>query len=185
MGSIEVFAQSQYFLITLLALGILFFASMYATAGQDKLFTPLWFLFIGLVLDFGANGAAYSGATAYAGGKDIDGYVFLELLLSLSAMIFLALAAIRLMVNGILLNWIVVGLGVLGILAVSLFVYIIPDGNVVNQMRQIFPLAGFACLAAGFWSQSNREFKSGSMLSAMLSSAVVIMLVCKYCGLYC
>ena len=184
MGSIEIFAQSQYFLITLLALGIFLFAGIYATAGQDKLFAPIWFLFIGLVLDFGANGAAYGGASAYARGEDIDSYVFSELLLSLSAMIFLASSAIRFMVNGVLLNWIVIILGVLGALAVSLFVFIIPDGNVVNQMRQIFPLAGFACLAAGLWSQSNREFKSGSIVSAILTSGIVLILICKYCGLF-
>ena len=37
MSSIEIFSQNQYFLITLLSLGILFFACIYATAGQDKL----------------------------------------------------------------------------------------------------------------------------------------------------
>ena len=56
MGSIELFGEYQYFLITLAALGILFFSSLYATAGQDNLFGPLWLLFIGVVLDFCANG---------------------------------------------------------------------------------------------------------------------------------
>ena len=184
MGSIEVFAQSQYFFTTLLSLAVLFFAGIYATAGQDKLFAPLWFLFIGLVVDFGAAAAAYGSVSVYAEGKSIEGYVFLELLLSLSAMIFLALSAIRFMVNGVLLNWVVAGLWILGAMAASLFIFIIPNGDVVNQMRQIFPLAGFACLAAGLLSQSSKEFKSGSMLAALATSVIVTVLVCKYCGFF-
>lgn len=184
MGNIEVFAQSQYFFTTLLALGILFFASIYATAGQDKLFVPLWLLFIGLVLDFGAGGAAYGSVSAYTEGKSIEGYVFLELLLSLSAMVFLAQSSLRFMVNGVLLNWVVVVLGILGVLAVSLFIFIIPNGDVVNQMRQIFPMAGFACLTAGFWSQSNNEFKSGSIFAATFTSFIVLVCICKYCNFF-
>ena len=158
MSSIEIFAQSHYFLITIFSLGILLISCIYATAGQDKLFSPLWFLFIGFVLDFGANGAAYSGISAYTSGQNIEGYVFLELFLSLLAMIFFALSAIKLMVGSAFLSWIVVGLGLLGTIAVFLFVFIFPDGNAVNNMRQVFPLAGISCLAAGFWSQCGKEF---------------------------
>ena len=179
MGNIEIFSQYQNFLTTICSLGILLFACIYATSGQDKLFAPLWLLFIGFVLDFGAGGAAYRGSMAYAAGQSINGYVFLELSLLLLAMIFWALAAIKFMVNNLILNWVIIALGGLGILAVYLFVFSIPDGNAVNNMRQIFPLAGLGCLAVGFWSQSNQEFESGSIFSAILISLVVIVLICR------
>lgn len=184
MSSIEIFSQNQYFFITLLALGILFFACIYATAGQDNLFAPIWLIFAGFVLDFLANGAAYKSATLYAMGKSIDGYVFLELLLLLSAMIFWALAAIKSTISNVFLDWIIITLGALGALAVWLFIFVVPNGDVVNNMRQIFPLAGFACLAAGFWSQCNQEFKSGSILTAILTSSVIVVLVCRFCGFF-
>ncbi len=183
MGSIELFGEYQYFLITLAALGILFFSSLYATAGQDNLFGPLWLLFIGVVLDFCANGAAYRGVVAYAAGKSINGYVFTELLLLLLAMVFWALAAIRFIINNVFLTGTIVSLGVLGLLAIFLFIFIIPDGNVVNNMRQIFPLAGFACLSAGFWSRSSQEFKSGSVLTAILTSLIALILIGRFFGI--
>lgn len=182
MGSIEIFAQSHYFFITLFALGVLFFACIYATVGQDRLFAPLWLILIGVVLDFLANGIAYGGASAYTTGQNIDFYVFLELLLIMSAMILFALSAIRLVGGGALLNWGAVGLGLLGAITAFLFVFILPDGNVVNNMRQIFPLAGFACLAVGFGSQVGRDLKSGSIFAALLNTCVVLFLACRYSG---
>lgn len=184
MGSIEIFSQYHYFLATLSALAVLFFAGIYATAGQDHLFVPLWLMFIGLVLDFGANGAAYGGAAAYAQGRDIDFYVFGELVLLLSAMMLMALSATRLMIRGVSVAWAALAIGLLGLLASYLFVFILPDGSVVNNMRQIFPLAGFACLAAGFWSQTGSEYKSGFLLAALLSSVVVLWLVLRFFGLF-
>ena len=183
MGNIEIFAQSNYLFITFFALGILFFSCIYATMGQDKLFTPLWLIFISVVLDFLANGVAYGGASAYISGQNIDFYVFLELVLILASMLLCALAAINSVGGGARLNWGAAVLGALGTITAFLFVFIIPDGNVVNQMRQIFPLAGFSCLAVGFWSQAGKGFKSGFIFAAILTSAVVIFLVCKYCNL--
>lgn len=183
MGNIEIFSQYHHFLTTLLAMGILLFSSIYATAGQDKLFAPLWLMFIGLVLDFGANGAASGGAAAYAMGRDIDFYVLSELLLSLLAMLFMALASTRLMIRGISFVWVAFGLGLLGALAAFLFVFILPDGNIVNNMRQIFPLAGFASLAFGFWSQSGHEYKSGFVFAALIASGVTVWLLLRFFGL--
>ncbi len=183
MGNIEIFSQYHHFLTTLLAMGILLFSSIYATAGQDKLFAPLWLMFIGLVLDFGANGAASGGAAAYAMGRDIDFYVLSELLLSLLAMLFMALASTRLMIRGISFAWVAFGLGLLGALAAFLFVFILPDGNIVNNMRQIFPLAGFASLAFGFWSQSGHEYKSGFVFAALIASGVTVWLLLRFFGL--
>lgn len=183
MGSVEIFSQYHQFVTTLAAMGILLFACMYATSGQDKLFAPLWLLFMGLVLDFGANAVASSGAVAYAAGRYIGYYVLAELLLSLAAMLFIVMAAAKFIIRGNVIAWVCLGLGILGILTEVLFVFVVPDGGVVNNMRQIFPLAGFVCLAVVSWAQSRREFASGFIFIGILTSVVVLWLVLRALGL--
>lgn len=183
MGSVEIFSQYHQFVTTLAAMGILLFACMYATSGQDKLFAPLWLLFMGLVWDFGANAVASSGAAAYAAGRYIGYYVLAELLLSLAAMLFIVMAAAKFIIRGNVIAWVCLGLGILGILTEVLFVFVVPDGGVVNNMRQIFPLAGFVCLAVVSWAQSRREFASGFIFTGILTSVVVLWLVLRALGL--
>ncbi len=180
MANIEIFAQNYQFVFSLIALGVLFLATIYSTAGQDKLFAPLWFLFIGIILDFGANGIASSALNAYARGQDIHFYVFAELLFSLVAMLFMVLAAIRFMISGAAVLWISAGLGGLGLAAVILFVFWIPDGEMINNMRVMFPLVGTVALSLGFWAQFNKPYKSGACLAALLMSAVAILMICRF-----
>ena len=61
--------------------------------------------------------------------------------------------------------------------------FVVPDGGVVNNMRQIFPLAGFVCLAVVSWAQSRREFASGFIFTGILTSVVVLWLVLRALGL--
>lgn len=172
MGNIEIFAQSQYMITTFLALGIMFFCCVYASLGQEKLSAAVWLMFAGLLFDFGANAAAFGAAEAYLAGREISFYVIAELLLLLLSMLLLASAAVRLVIKGVPVLLLGAGLGALGALAAVLFVFVIPDGNIVNNMRRIFPLAGLACLAAGFWSQGSRAYKSGFILAAILTTVM-------------
>ena len=180
MANIEVFAQNYHFIFSLISLGVLFFATIYATSGQDKLFAPLWFLFIGVVLDFGANGIAASALNAYAQGQDIHFYVFAELLFSLVAMLFMVLAAIRFMISGAAVIWISFGLGGLGLAAVVLFVFWVPDGEMINNMRLMFPVVGVISLSLGFWGQFNKPYKSGAGLAALLMSALAFLMIGRF-----
>ena len=183
MGNIEVFNQNYIFLLTLASLGFLLFSCFYASNDSEKLFAPIWMLFIGFITEFCAEGVVARAADVYTQGLDIENYVFMELLLLLIAAIFMGMAATSLMVNS-MAGYIFAGtLGILGIIAVPLFVYILPDGNVVNGMRLIFPLAGFSCVAIGFGAKAGQEHQSGFLLGAAANAAIAVLLVLKFFGI--
>ena len=183
MGNIEVFNQNYIFLLTLASLGFLLFSCFYASNDSEKLFAPIWMLFIGFITEFCAEGVVARAADVYTQGLDIENYVFMELLLLLIAAIFMGMAATSLMVNS-MAGYIFAGtLGILGIIAVPLFVYILPDGNVVNGMRLIFPLAGFSCIAIGFGAKAGQEHQSGFLLGAAANAAIAVLLMLKFFGI--
>ena len=175
MGNIEVFNQDSNFLITLFSLLLLLFTCFYDSR-REKLFAPVWLLFAGLVIEFCANGVAVQASDIYSSGGTIGFYVFTELALLLLAMIFMALAASQLLINNLPNYLVFIGLSVLGVICIGLFVFIIPDGTMVNKMRQIFPLAGFAYLAVGFWAQLRQNHNSGYWAAAVINSLVAVLL---------
>lgn len=183
MGNIEVFNQNYIFILTLATLGFLLFSCFYASGDSDKLFAPMWMLFAGFAAEFGAEGIVAAAADVYAQGGSVESYVFAELLLLLLAAIFMGMAATSLLVNN-LAGYIFAGaLGGLGALAIALFVFIIPDGNIVNSMRGIFPLAGFACVAIGFWAKAGQEHGGGFLLGAAAASGVAFLILLKFFNL--
>lgn len=175
MGNIEVFNQDSNFLITLFSLLLLLFTCFYDSR-REKLFAPVWLLFAGLVIEFCANGVAVQASDIYSSGGTIGFYVFTELSLLLLAMIFMALAASQFLINNLPNYLVFAGLSVLGVICIGLFVFVIPDGTMVNKMRQIFPLAGFAYLAAGFWAQLRQNHNSGYWAAAVINSLVAVLL---------
>lgn len=181
MGNIEVFNQNYIFVLTLASLGFLLFSCLYASGDSDKLFAPMWMLFIGFAAEFGAEAIVAAATEVYAvQGGGVESYIFAELLLLLVSAIFMGMAATSLMVNN-MAGYIFAGaLGGLGSLAVILFVFIIPDGNIVNSMRYIFPLAGFACVSLGFWAKAGREHSGGFMLGAAAATAVSVLILFKF-----
>ena len=178
MGNIEVFNQDANFLITLFSLLLLLCACFYDSR-KEKLFAPIWLLFTGLLIEFFANGVATKASDIYISGGTIGFYVFIELSLLLLAMIFMALAASHILINNSPNYWVFLGLSILGIICIALFVFIIPDGIMVNKMRQIFPLAGFAYLAVGFWVQSHQRHNSGYIISGAINTLVALLLLLR------
>lgn len=183
MGNVDVFSQQIYSLITIFTLIILFLSCLYATSQQEKLFSPLWLIFIGVMLDFGANAIAYFASNAYNAGENISFYVFTELSFSLFAMIFMVMAAMHFLIAGSTYVWVCISLGILGLFAVGLFVYLFPDGDIINNMRQIFPMAGSVCLSIGLWSETSGRHKSGFTIFALLMSVMSFYMVLKYFGI--
>lgn len=182
MGNIDAFNQNSNFLITLFALGLLLFASFY-TGRSSKLFAPVWLFFTGLLIEFFANGLAAYAAEVYALGGSITLYVFVELLMLLAAMIFMALAASQLLIRNLPNNSVIAGVSLLGFIAVAVFVFISPDGDMVNNMRQIFPLAGFAYLAVSFWAQIGRRNNGGYLMAAIVTSSITLFLTLRLTGI--
>ncbi len=180
MGNIEVFNQNYIFILTLATLGFLLFSCFYASGDSDKLFAPMWMLFIGFVAEFAAEGIVAAATEVYAQGGSVESYIFAELLLLLLAAIFMGMAATSILATN-LASYIFAGaIGALGAIAIALFVFIIPDGNIVNSMRYIFPLAGFACIAIGFWAKAGQEHRGGFLLGAVAASAVAFWILLKF-----
>ena len=183
MGSIEIFTNQTHSIITLLALVVMFFVCIYTTKGQEKLFAPLWLFFLGVLLDIGANWVASAASSLYAYGKEINFYVFAELLLSLVAMLFMVLSAISFSLGGGTMLWLSMILGIIGFVAVGLFVFMFPDGEVVNAMRQIFPLAGIITAAIGFGGQIKGKYKSGFIVATIVLSIAALLLGMRFFGI--
>lgn len=180
MGNIEVFNQNYIFVLTLVSLGFLLFSCFYASGDSDKLFAPMWMLFAGFAAEFGAEAIVAAATEVYAQGGGVESYIFAELLLLLVSAIFMGMAATSMMVNN-MAGYIFAGaLGALGAVAIILFVFIIPDGNIVNSMRFIFPLAGFACVALGFWAKAGQEHSGGFLLGAVAATAVSVLILLKF-----
>lgn len=180
MGSIELFNQNYTFILTLATLGFLLFSCFYASGDSDKLFAPMWMLFIGLVAEFSAEAIVAAATEIYTQGGEVKSYIFAELILLLVSAIFMGMAAIYLMVNNTV-GYIFAGaLGALGAVAIILFIFIIPDGNVINSMRFIFPLAGFSCVALGFWGKAGQEHGGGFLLGAVAATFVSILILLKF-----
>ncbi|MBE6444964.1 MAG: diguanylate cyclase [Alphaproteobacteria bacterium] len=179
MGNIDIFSQQIYLFTTIFSLLTLFFSCLYATSQQEKFFAPLWLIFIGVIFDFGANAVAYFATNAYNSGESINFYVFWELSFSLFAMLFLVMASMHFLIAGGAYTWVNISLGVLGLLAIGLFVYWFPDGDIINNMRQIFPIAGSVCLSIGLWSETSGKHKNGFIISAFLMSAISLYMILK------
>lgn len=181
MESLEVFNQSLHFFITLFALGILFLSCMCA-GSIEKISSSLWLLFAGLVIEFCAGGLESFIVNVYSRGGEITGYVFFELLLLLAALVFMALAATRMLIHNIPSLAVVLTISILGVFVISFFTFISPDGIMVNNMRQIFPLTAFIILTIAFFSSSGQENRGGYLFGGFVSGAVALFILLKLLG---
>ena len=182
MESLEVFNQSLHFSITLFSLGVLFLACLFA-GSVEKISTSLWLLFCGLFIEFCAGGMESFIIGVYTQGGEITGYVFFELLMLLAALVFMAFAATRILIHNIPSLAVVLTISILGVFVISFFTFISPDGNMVNSMRQIFPLAAFVILTIAFFSASGQENSGGYLFGALLSGCVSLFVLIKLVGL--
>ena len=181
MESINIFTQDSYFAITLFTLGLLLFSTIFSSRA-DKIAAPLWLLF-GLAVEFVAGGVSAEVTNVYNEGGSITAYVFVELLLLLIAMIFMAMAASQLLIRSLPSSPVIVMVTVLGVVAIAFFLFISPDGEMVNSMRQIFPLAAFAYIALSFWAQTFQRFNGGNLISALATTIVTVFLSMRLSGI--
>lgn len=179
MGNIEIFNNSNNLLVTVLTLVLLFMCCSYA--GRSKSISAgVWFLFFGLLLEFCGSALESEISYIYSQGRSINFLVFIELLLLLISMILLAFSASQFLTNYTPGAWIVLSISVVGFFIIAFFIYIAPDGVMVTNMRQIFPLAAFAYLAVSFWSQLSQKSNGGYILAALVTSAVTIYLILRF-----
>ncbi len=173
MGNLAIFSSSGHFGITLSAFA-LFLACCFFAAENPRIRRGIWYLAAGLLAELFANLAETRAANVFAGGGNINFYILVELTLLLASMGLLALAGSRMLAGNISDTPVIAGIFGLGIFAIIFSVYIIPDGAVVNNMRSIFPLAGFTYVAISFWSQVRSKDAFGYLCSAVLTTVASI-----------
>lgn len=183
MSGIEIFSQQANATISYIALFLLVLSCFYSTAGDKSISAPLWLLTIGILLDFFANAVAANASEAFIGGQNINGYVFVELVMSLLAMLFLFLSASSFFGAPPALFWFVASLGIIGVVTVGLFVFLLPDGNYVNHMRQVFPLAGVTCILVGLLSRLRSNRKNGYTFATIIFVVLLVWMLLRAMGM--
>ncbi len=177
MGSIEIFANNVYTNITIWGMILLFFTSIYCSYNLN-LSRAIWFLFAGLLVEL--IGSWYGYNISYsASAAEISISVALELTFILISVIFLALAAAEILTGKAPVLAYAVGGIVLGMSAIIFFCFIYPDGDMINNMRKIFPIAGFAYLMASFWSQASAQQQSGYWIAALTTTVTTVFLLMR------
>lgn len=182
MGSISIFNQTSNVIFTLLSLLLLFCASIYASKGT-KLGKGIWLLYWGLVLEFVTIYIGKHSSDIYNQGAAIEGWVFVELLINLVSMILLAMAASQILVNSVPDMPIIGSFGAIGLIAIIYFLFVSPDGYMISNMRQIFPLTGFAYISVSFLSQLRNKHHGGFILAGLITLFVALVLTLKLFGI--
>ena len=182
MGSLEIFSGLSNFMVSLTALGLLFFSCWYASR-DSRISNCIWFLFLGFTLEFIAVWISYQTMELYnAGTTSVSFWVFLELLLLLGSMVCLAVSASQLVTKNMMDLPVILALGILGLISIIYFVFISPDGNVINTIRQIFPIAGLTYMSISFWSQMGQRYRGGYSFAALTSAFAAVVLVLRMLG---
>lgn len=180
MGSIEIFANPLYIDLSIVSLFILLLACVYSSFGVN-INKGVWYLFIGLVIEFCSSWYGYSISYS-ASSMAISVRVAIELFLTLIAVVFLALAASEILVGNVPATAYVTTATVAGIAAIIYFCFIYPDNDMINNMRRIFPIAGFAYIMASFWSQCFRRHNAGYLLGTVVTAIVTFVLAMRLFG---
>ncbi len=177
MGSIEIFANDLYTDITLWGLVLLFFTAIYCSYNLN-LNRAIWYLFAGLVAEFLSSWYGYH-ISYNASAATISMLVAVELTFILISVVLLALSASEILTGKAPVAAYVIGGMVFGLAAIIFFCFISPDGDMINNMRKIFPIAGFAYLMASFWSQASAQQQTGYWVAASATSITTLYLLLR------
>ena len=184
MGSVEIYATTGNFVISLLSLLILGITLLIVSQGKLAVKKSLFCIYAGLVLEFITVGISYKVNSLYTQGYTIDTWVFLELILVLIAMLFFAIAALRILVNNVPEAPVIGTLGGIGGVASVYFVYIYPNSYMIANMQQIFILTGFVFLSIAFASQLHRKHSSGYLGGTISCTVVSVILLLRLLGVF-
>ena len=185
MGNFEIFSVPFGLQTTLFAFLCLLLSAVYSVK-EDRLFSPISFLMTAFIFDFISSWVETKAIVAYEQGEQIETYVMVELVLLLIAMICMSSAASRFISNSSRQNsslpvWI---LGGLGVGTVVLFTVVQPAGDIVINMRLIFPLAAFLYLSAGLAARLSSPNNSGYGLALVVSVSTIIIIALKFFQIY-
>lgn len=183
MGSLEIFSTLPSFMVSITALALLFFSCWYASR-DSRISNCIWFLFLGFILEFLAVWISYKTMEIYDNSStaSISFWVFIELLLMLGSMVCLAVSASQLVAKNMYDLPVILALSVLGFISIIYFVFVSPDGNVINAIRQIFPMAGLLYMSISFWSQMGQRYRGGYTFAALTTAVSTLILITRMLG---
>lgn len=179
MGSTSIFTNSDNLYVTLISLLVLLVACLFTDKGT-RIRRGIWFLYLGLFVDFLAVWVEYESLIIFKHGGSITFMVYLELFLFLVVMILLAISASQILINSVPDIPVVTAVAGLSFLCIIYYIYIEPDGNMVFNMRNLFPMAGFAYLTVSFWSQIRQKHPSGYIMAGAVTTMITIFLFLKF-----
>ncbi len=185
MGNYEIFLQPLGSTATFFALFCLLFSG-FCVLKEKALKLPIIFLLSGFLFDFFA---VWVEAKAVESQNDsVALWVMFEMILFLFAMFFMSLAASAFVSPNSKFSLKSYSpaflLGGLGLVSVVLFTIIIPDGEIVNKLRIILPVASFIYLAVGFGAKLKSDFRMGATLALILSLAVAVDITLKFFNIF-
>jgi len=185
MGNYEIFSQPISLYITLTSLVFVLISGV-CSLRLRSLKLPIVFLLCGLFFDFFA---VWIEALAVESPEEsVELWVLLEMILFLLAMFFMSLSAASFISStskhDINAYWPAWSLGGLGLVSIILFTVIMPDGEVINRLRTILPLASFAYLAVGLGAKLKAPSRTGAVLALAVSVIIVIDIVLKFFSLF-
>ena len=171
MGYYEIFLQPISKYTTIFSLICLLVAG-FCSLRQKELKLPLLFLLSAFVFDFIA---VWIEAIAWKNQSDsVELWVMFEMIWFLLAMFCMSMAAAAFVSSTVSRDinayWPAWALGGLGLILIILFTVIIPDGEIIGQLRTILPLASFAYLAVGLGTKFKAKIKNGAALVLKLFS---------------
>ncbi|MDD4557201.1 MAG: diguanylate cyclase [Alphaproteobacteria bacterium] len=181
MNSIEVFSNKTYLELSLFALFVFFLSVLYCSK-SNKYASSLWCLFAGILLEFIASWFGY-GISTYQKEAYFNFLVFVELLIFLGATTFMGIAASNFLVDKLENHNITLSLAGFVLVAISYFVFISPNGMMVNNLRFVFPLVGFLYLAVALYSKSAQGL--GFKFAALLNSFASLSIILEIFGIEC
>ncbi|MFV0626287.1 MAG: diguanylate cyclase [Alphaproteobacteria bacterium] len=173
MNSIDVFSNSTYFELNLFALFIYFAATFYCGI-SNKYGKSLWFLFFGIAMEFVASWYGYGIAPYHKQGY-FNFLVFIELILFLISLALMGTAALNILLEKTKSNNIVLAFSGFILISIAYFVFIMPNGTMVNNMRYVFPLVGFLFISVALYSKA--KFGIGFKLAAIITSLVSLNII--------
>ena len=150
MGNYEIFVTNWQIYTTLFAFFCLIIAGLNVLR-QPHLGKAVFFLICAFILDLSAG-----WVEALAAKNSTDSIEFLvagEMILFLASMFFMAVSASSLVFYnsqlGLKTYLPALSLGLLGLISIILFIWVFPDGEIINKLRLILPLTAFGYLAVG------------------------------------
>ena len=183
MGSLAIFSALPNFMVSITALALLFFSCWYASR-DSRISNCIWFLFLGFILEFLAVWISYETMEIYDNNAaaSISFWVFIELLLLLGSMVCLAVSASQLVAKNMYDLPVILALSVLGFISIIYFVFVSPDGNIIDAIRQIFPIAGLLYMSISFWSQMKQRYRGGYTFAALTTAVSTLILITRMLG---